>query len=258
MIDFHNHLIPGVDDGAVDGAQARAALLEMAGQGVSALVATPHLSGAASLSPELLERELARVDRGWAELVEIAAQAGGVQVHRGAEVMLDTPAPELGDPRVRLAGTPFVLVEFPFMAVPPNAAGALYGLRMRGWLPVVAHPERYDNLRPDLADVEEWVRVGAALQVNAGSLLGRYGDRPRRRAWDLLERGLASYVCSDFHAREGCSLAAARDQLESAGGREQGRLLLEANAARLLQGEPPLPVPPLPRSRSRWRRMLGF
>src|SRR5215213_7940701 len=48
---------------------------------------------------------------------------------------------------------------------------ALFELRMAGWSPVLAHPERYGNAARDLADAEEWRRMGAALQVNAGSLL---------------------------------------------------------------------------------------
>jgi protein-tyrosine phosphatase len=67
-------------------------------------------------------------------------------VHRGAEVALDTPDPDLSDDRVRLAGTRFVLVEFAYMTVPPNAGSVLRRIRDAGWVPVLAHPERYTRL----------------------------------------------------------------------------------------------------------------
>jgi protein-tyrosine phosphatase len=256
MIDFHNHVLPGVDDGAADLPQALAALEAFAAQGVDTVVVTPHLSGAATLHPAALERALARIDAAWEALGQAAAaRLPGVRLARGAEVMLDVPAPDLSDPRLRLAGTRFVLVEFPFMAVPPHAAGALAGLRAAGWHPVLAHPERYDGAA-SLAAAAEWRRAGAALQVNAGSLLGRYGEEPRRAAWGLVERGWADYLCSDFHARGRCATAEAAEALVRAGGGLQARRLTQENPALLLAGRAPLPVPPLLRRPPLWRRLL--
>lgn len=256
MIDFHNHVLPGVDDGAADLPQALAALAAFAAQGVDTVVATPHLSGAATRDPALLARALARVDAAWEDLRRAAAgAAAGVRLERGAEVMLDVPVPDFSDPRVRLAGTPFVLVEFPWMSVPPGAAQVLAGLGEAGWRPVLAHPERYPEAT--VAQAGEWRRAGAALQVNAGSLLGRYGEGPRRAAWGLLERGWADYLCSDFHARGRCATADAAAALARAGGALQAHRLMHENPARLLAGQPPLPVPPLRRPLPLWRRLLG-
>jgi protein-tyrosine phosphatase len=256
MIDFHNHVIPGVDDGAADLPQALAALEAFAAQGVGTVVATPHLSGASTLDPPALERTLAAIDRRWEELRRAAAGAcPALWLERGAEVMLDVPAPDLSDPRLRLAGTNFVLVEFPWMTAPPGAAQALAGLCQAGWHPVLAHPERYAGAAT-LADAAEWRRAGAALQVNAGSLLGRYGEGPRRTAWGLLERGWADYLCSDFHARGRCATAEAAAALARAGGALQAGRLTRDNPARLLAGQPPLPVPPLRPRPPLWRRLL--
>lgn len=255
MIDFHSHLIPGVDDGAADVEQAAAALAAFREQGVHTAVATPHVNGSLTRTPDALAARLAEIDAGWAAL-EGVAEGSGVRVLRGAEIMLDVPAPDLSDPRLRLAGTPAVLVEFPFMNVPPNALQALFELRMAGWLPVLAHPERYANASPDLADAAEWRRMGAALQVNAGSLLGRYGKTASMLAWGLVEHGLAAYLGSDYHARGRCAVAECRAELERRGGEHHARLLLEENPRRMLEGEPPLPVPPLSQRRPFWKRIL--
>ena len=61
---------------------------------------------------------------------------------------LDVPDPDLSDPRVRIAGGPLVLVEFPSMQLPPNCEWALHTLRQQGWRPIIAHPERYRNHDP--------------------------------------------------------------------------------------------------------------
>jgi protein-tyrosine phosphatase len=260
MIDFHNHVIPGVDDGAADLPQALEALETFRAQEVTTVIATPHVSGTSTLAARTLDDALAPIDRAWDELRAAAAGAfPELRLERGAEVMLDVPLPDLSDPRLRLAGTKFVLVEFPWMSVPPNAEQALFELKMAGWSPVLAHPERYANAEVALADAARWKRSGATLQVNAGSLLGRYGEQARRIAWGLLESGWADYLCSDFHARGRLATAAAARALAEAGGAAQAHLLTHENPSRLLAGQPPLPVGPLLRRRAPlWRRVLGL
>jgi protein-tyrosine phosphatase len=257
MIDFHNHLIPGVDDGSADAEQSGRALRAFQAQGVRTVVATPHVSGAATADPEARAARLAELDEGWRALEQAAAELPDMRVLRGAEVMLDTPQPDLSDPRLRLGGTKFVLVEFPFMDVPPNAGPALFALKMAGWTPVLAHPERYGNASDTFADAEEWRRVGALLQLNAGSILGRYGARAQTQAWGLLERGMADYVCSDYHARGTPLVGECRARLEARGARQQAVLLTETNPERLLAGHAPLAVPPLA-GPPLWRRLLGL
>jgi protein-tyrosine phosphatase len=258
MIDFHNHVIPGVDDGAGDLDQSREALRTMWAQGITTVVATPHVKGSLTDDERGLSAFLDHVDGAFAELKAMAAaEFPGLRLERGHEVMLDTPQLRPADARLRLAGTPFVLVEFPFMMVPPNAPQAVFDLKMQGYFPIVAHPERYGNVDPSLAHPEEWRRVGGLLQVNAGSLLGRYGKGPQEIAWGLLRAGMVDYLSSDFHARGSCWTQGARAALEREGAGEQARLLTETNPARMLEGLPPLPVPALARPRSLWRRLLG-
>ncbi|HYH82459.1 MAG TPA: CpsB/CapC family capsule biosynthesis tyrosine phosphatase [Longimicrobium sp.] len=256
MIDFHNHVIPGVDDGAADVAQSLAALETMRAQGAETVIATPHVNGADTRDAETRERVLGEIDAGWEALKAAAPDAP--RLERGAEVMLDVPALDLADPRLRLAGTRFVLVEFPYMSVPPNGTQALFDLKMQGWTPVLAHPERYANLSPAMDEADDWRRSGALLQVNAASLLGRYGDVARKAAWGLVERGWASYLCSDYHARGRYPVAEAVEALKQAGASEQAELLFRHNPARLLAGEAPLPVPPVFRRTPLWRRVLGM
>ena len=180
-----------------------------------------------------------------------------LRVERGLEVMLNTPEPDLSDPRLRMAGTSFTLVEFPYMTVPPNSAEAIFFLKMKGWRPVIAHPERYTGVDDDLQIVDEWRRVGGLLQVNCGSLLGRYGSEAKATAWRLLTRGWVDYLASDYHARGHLHMAEARRKLEEKGGGEQAKLLFEVNPARLLDDAQPEPVPPLlGRPNSLWRRFL--
>jgi protein-tyrosine phosphatase len=257
LIDFHSHLVPGVDDGAADVEQARAAFAGLRGQGVHTAITTPHLRGALTAHPDRLRARLDQVEAAWKEAREVAAaEEPPLRLELGAEVMLDTGTTDLTDPRTRLAGTPFALVEFPRMLVPVNAEQTLSYLLEHGWMPIVAHPERYPNLHEELRDAAEWRRMGVRLQVNAGSLLGRFGRDAQGRAWRLVRLGWADYLASDYHARGRPALAGARELLQSRGGEEQAALLLETNAARLLEGRAPLEVPPLEVPPPLWKRIL--
>ena len=257
MIDLHSHLVPGVDDGASDLEQARAALGNMAAEGVSGLVTTPHLRASVTRQPEALAAQLAAIDSGWALLLQAMGEdVPGLRMERGVELMLDTPDPDLSDARLRLAGTPFVLVEFAAMTIPPRSEQPIFELNMNGWHPVIAHPERYKGMNEQMSVVERWRNTGAFLQVNGGSLLGRYGDEAKKSAWELLRRGWVDYLSSDYHARGRLAVRAGRDALVQAGGEEQARLLMEVNPGRLLSGLAPEPVPPLAQRVPLWRRLL--
>ena len=244
MLDFHNHLIPAVDDGAGSIGPSRDALHAMAAQGVDQIICSPHFEASLTRNPHAFGPRMAAIDRGWTELHALAeAEFPALRVERGVELMLDIPDPDLSDPRIRLAGTNFVLIEFPMMSVPPNSAHALQQLVDAGWHVILGHPERYYGLAQRLELAAEWRAAGAFLQVNAGSLIGRYGPEPKRLARHILERGLASYIASDFHARGPLLLESARMEIVEAGGEEQARRLLDVNPARVLTGQVPQAVP---------------
>jgi protein-tyrosine phosphatase len=251
LVDFHNHLIPGVDDGAADDAEARAGLDALWAQGVRAVVATPHVDGSLTHRQEELERRLLELDEGWRRLRDAAVPLyPELVLKRGAEVMLDTPHPDLSDERLRLAGGQYVLVEYPFMMVPPQSSRVLDHIVAAGHIPIIAHPERYVNVTPSSVLPQEWRDHRALLQINAGSITGRYGPQARANALSLLQRGLADFMCSDYHARgvpETRSAYAALTELEAV---QHAELLLKVNPRRMLDGALPIPVPPLSIERS--------
>lgn len=244
--DFHSHLIPGVDDGAADLAASRVAVAAMARDGVTTAITTPHFDGSLTLAPPMAEQRLAQLDAGFSALTADAEVAAcGVQLLRGVELMLDVPDPDVSDPRLRLNGGRFVLVEYPGLQLPlAHADYAVRALRDKGWQPVVAHPERYRNVDDSLEQLLALRYAGAYFQVNAGSLVGYHGDGPRRRAAALLARGWVEYGSSDYHGRGAPAVSAARAALAASGAEEQAELLFCENPARLVRGEGPLAVQP--------------
>lgn len=259
VTDLHTHLLAGVDDGARDASEARDALRALHEQEVGAAVATPHLaSSLAETDPEAWRSRLDAFDLAWDALRGTAGSAAaGVRLERGVELRMDAPVPLLDDARLRLAGTPHVLVEFATLQMPTFGARQIESVVARDAVPVLAHPERYQGVGRRMDAAAEWREAGALFQVNAGSLVGQYGPGPRRVAWHFLERGWVAVVASDYHARGAPRLGEAREALERRGGAEQARLLLEHNPARILEGAAPVEVPPLER-RGMWGRVKGL
>jgi protein-tyrosine phosphatase len=258
MLDFHNHLIPGVDDGAASVDESREGLRALIADGVTEIITTPHI--AASLEARGgLAAYLDVVEKGWTILKELVdTEFPQVGLHRGFEVMLDIPHPNLENPLLRLAGTKFALVEFPYMNIPPNSAYAIRELRQAGWMPIIAHPERYSNMSSNLNVIEEWRDAGAYMQVNAGSVTGQYGARAKQLVWRILQDGNADYICSDYHSRGRSSLGEALRNLERSGYESQ-LINLELNGRRVLEGEPPLSTGSFNgRARSGWKRLFPW
>ncbi len=248
IVDLHSHLVPGVDDGARSVDAVLEGVGRMAERGVRTIVTTPHLDGSLTRDSSLLEDFLSQVD----EAFEEARRAVGerypeIGFFRGHEVALDVTRPDLSDARIRLGDSDAVLVEWPWLRIPPRTPSIVRGLRSQGVRPLIAHPERYRGYRSDLELPGEWRAEGAFLQVTFGSLAGRYGPVACSIAAHLLRRGWADCLATDFHARPQLRLyvRAAREEFRRLGAEEAWKLLTSTNPRRISEGEEPLPVPPV-------------
>ena len=259
--DLHSHLIPGVDDGARNLEDTREGIDRMVRAGIRKILTTPHVDASLARDPQAFARHMEWVDRAWEEAHQhVGSLFPEVDFRRGHEVMLDVPDPDLGDPRLRLGGTAFVLLEWPRLQLPPGTSEVLGRLRAGGVRPIIAHPERYVGFDRDLELAAEWRRVGALLQVNYGSLVGRYGPEARTIAFQLLRRGWADYLATDFHGRPHLKLfrREALELLTEMNGDEQITLLTVINPHRVFRDEEPLPVPPLLGDRTMWSKLRGL
>ena len=207
MIDLHSHVLPGIDDGAVDLEEALSICRAAAADGIEAIAGTPHVRHDHGTTAEGME----------AALAELQAAAGDlIRILPGGELdlaELDRPREELA--RFGLGGNPdYLLVETPYVGWPLDLGERLFRLRAAGITPVLAHPERNAEVqaRPEL--LESLVSSGALTQLTAAALDGREGRRAKHCALTLLERGLAHLIASDAHApqiREVGMSAAARE-----------------------------------------------
>jgi protein-tyrosine phosphatase len=175
------------------------------------------------------------------ELARLLAKEGvGLELYEGAENYLDAEflERELAGQGRHVNGGRYVLVEAPYESVVPNLGELIFRLRRKGIVPLLAHPERCAEFQ-EKGRAEEAVRVGARLQLDLGSLTGRYGKAVRRTAVRLLEGGLYAVAATDLHEAEGAQkwIGEAVRELEKLAGAAARERLLSTNPARVLRGE---------------------
>jgi protein-tyrosine phosphatase len=196
VIDLHAHVLAGLDDGPADQAEAIEVLAAAAGEGVSVIAATPHVSERYPNSPAAIERELA-----WT-VAAVEEQALPLTVVGAGEIEL-TWLPRLGDDdlqRLSFGGLGrYVLVELPWDEAFGDLTTSLERLAGLGLRAVIAHPERHTEVQERPGRLEALVTAGALLQLNASSLVGLHGRRAAKTATELLSFGLAHLVASDRH-----------------------------------------------------------
>ena len=199
MIDIHAHILPGIDDGAedLDSALEMAALA--AESGVTLLAATPHCVEFAR-QPNLWGPELMESIRDFQRELNCAGIA--LTIVPGMEIFGTENVPRLLKEKkmIGLNGSNYPLIEFPFYNYGGRATEILEEIVALGMRPVVAHPERYLYVQEDPGILNLWVEMGCLLQVNKGSLLGRFGQYEERLAYELVDRGFAFTVASDAHS----------------------------------------------------------
>jgi protein-tyrosine phosphatase len=246
LIDLHCHLLPGIDDGARTLDDSREMARLAAGEGVTAIAATPHVRHDFQTTADEMEVAVANLNR------DFAAEGIGVEVLHGAEIGLEQLAALTEDElrRLSLAQTGrYVLVEIPLVGWPLDLERRIFELRSANVTPLLAHPERNGEVERDSALVASATKAGALVQVTASSLDGRLGSRAKQTCERLLALGLVHVLASDAHApatRAGLSLAGAalRD-------RGLARYLTEDVPAAIVAGES---IPPAPTSRPAPRR----
>lgn len=234
FVDLHCHLLPGVDDGARtvdDSIEMARALVAL---GFSAVAPSPHNR------PEYEGRDVAMARL--AELREVFARENiPLELGLNAEnFFLDERfVSGMGTDEARLIGAgKYVLVEAPYTSPLPALTEIIFRVKLKGVTPVIAHPERCFEFerRGRAADA---VQAGALLQLDIGSLIGRYGPVAKKVARTLLDEGLYAIGATDLHSPVGAKdwVGKSLKELRSRAGEQAYERMMGASPRRILRGE---------------------
>lgn len=220
---MHSHLLPGVDDGFPNFEKTMEGLSWLKGMGYVKAKMTPHFM------KDYQENTRVTIE---AKYQEFLNQAGPlpIELTLGGEYMLDSCFMDRFEEGFLTldASRSLVLCETSYMMVEPQAGEMLFQVMLKGYRPVIAHPERYNYASMSL--YRRWKEKDYMLQLNLLSLAGAYGDVPKLKARQLLKAGMYDYVGTDLHriARVDGMVASIRLSTKE---RDQLEILMENNKA---------------------------
>ena len=234
MIDIHTHFLPAVDDGSPDLETSLHYLKMVSDYGVTDVITTPHLiQGEYNNSPEYIGQQC--------QLLRSKIQENriNINIHCGMEVYLTGSTNEvMTDINCRLAGGDYVLVETAMNGFPLNLNDVLYQLVVKGFKPVLAHPERYIDIIKNSQKAEDLIYRNVYLQLNAGSFIGYYGKSVAKAAWELFNEGFVHFIASDFHCQSAdYPLVQVYELLSDQYGEEAVRQFTHDNPRKILNNE---------------------
>ena len=196
MYDLHNHLLPGIDDGARDWDMALAMARMAYDDGIRGLVFTPHNS--AWWNGYYTDK----VEPLTAAFKQRLGEAGiPLEVAPGCEIYIDLDIPRrLKDGRAAVLNhSRYLLMELPFSSWPLYTDQVTFELQAAGYTVILAHPERYAAVMEKPERMQALAERGVMGQVTSGSLEGKFGSKAQKTAMLLLENHWAHYIASDAH-----------------------------------------------------------
>lgn len=197
MVDLHSHILPNIDDGSSSVFETFIMLKEAEKAGFTDIIATPHyILGSIEQNKEDVLNQINEIN--------IAAKEQGihVKIHPGAEFF---GVPNISDTIkndkfLSLNLSKYILIEFAMHNRPLYIDKLIFELCNLGYLPIIAHPERYSYVQDDLSIVSQWQNIGALIQSNYGTLLGKYGSSAQKTLIKLLKNKQVDFMGSDCHS----------------------------------------------------------
>ena len=267
MIDLHSHIIPAIDDGCKDAAMSLAMLRKAAASGTTAIFATSHVLGAGEHpSWEALQTGAEKLRRVCKE------NDIDLEIYSGTEVFMDWELLDelaangsycLNGERFGKQAVTYILVELPMHFMPQYADDFWYELRLKGVVPILAHPERYPELMANTEKLLAWRKEGLLLQCNAGSFAGKFGEAAERAAKLLLKNHLVDFIGSDAHRDVGrdTDMRAGAQVIRGLVDEAEFKRISEENPMRVIRGEAIEVVKPEKIEREKkkgfWGRIFG-
>ncbi|MFT3795419.1 tyrosine-protein phosphatase [Flavobacterium sp.] len=194
-VDFHSHLLPGIDDGAKTMADSLQLIADLQQIGFAQMVTTPHvMKNVWDNTPVLIGQKLSEVQS------TLEQKGQKLTFTAAAEYLMDGNFIELfQNEKLLTIKDNYVLVEMSYINPPIQLYDILFDLQVAGYKPILAHPERYLFYHKNFSEYEKLRHAGCAFQLNLLSVIGYYGVGVAETAKTLLKKGMIDFAGSDVH-----------------------------------------------------------
>lgn len=238
MIDIHTHILPGLDDGARDLEDALAMAQIAVESGVHTMAATSHANVGGFFREYSVQHYMEKLD-----FFRNALRREGIPltVLSGMEIFTTEEVPDLirAGELISLNESPYFLMEFPFRIEQEEMNRLIDRVMENDVIPVIAHPERYECVQESARDLFYWMEEGCLVQINRGSVFGKFGRRAKQCVDRLLDRRMVTCIASDAHKpyERTTFMADIKEYMERIYSPEYSRELLYENPLRILEGK---------------------
>jgi len=194
-VDLHSHFIPGIDDGAQNMQESLLLLKSMEALGYEKVITTPHIMvDIYRNTPKIIKEGLQALKR------SAKAEGIGLQIEAGAEYYLDEGFYDhLHSGEVMSIHKNYLLFETSYATKPLQFEEMVFEISALGYIPLIAHPERYRYITDPIKEYGRWKELGVLFQLDLNSLGGHYGQDAKKKAELLSEKGMIDFLGSDVH-----------------------------------------------------------
>ena len=197
MKDLHCHILMNIDDGSKNIEESLELLKQAAKEGISDILLTPHyIKNSNYNANNKLKLELLNILKEHAKLNNI-----NINLYLGNEVYIDDDIISLlvNKEISTLNNSRYILLELPFMNEILNLKDIIFKIINNGYIPIIAHPERYHFVKNDPLVLKEYLDMGVLFQGNYKSLFGLYGSKAKKTLKILLKNNMIHFLASDIH-----------------------------------------------------------
>ena len=199
FVDMHNHILPGIDDGAKTVDDSIQLIKGFSEFGVTNFIATPHIMhNYYDNTQETIQNSLSVLKE---ELLKNGLN--DVDITAAAEHMIDSNFETiLEEKQVMPMQKDHLLIEMSYLQRPINFDESIIAIAHNRFFPILAHPERYNFLHGRTRKYSEFKQQGIYFQLNMLSLSEFYNKEVQKIAFKLLEDGMIDFIGSDVHNLE--------------------------------------------------------
>jgi protein-tyrosine phosphatase len=234
MIDIHNHILPGLDDGSKSWEMTLEMCRLALEDGIKHIVATPHANESYAYDRDRVREVIVDLHRIIGDQLTFSI---GCDFHLSYENIEEAVAHPR---RYTIAATQYLLVEFSDFGIPPKITDSFFRLQSARLTPIITHPERNAILQRRPEQLLEWVDAGCLVQVTASSVIGLWGEAARKISLWLLEHNLVHVLATDAHDGKLRKpiLSEARDCVAKRFSPNLARALVQDNPGAIVTGRP--------------------
>lgn len=197
MTDIHSHILFDVDDGSKSIEESIELLKKLKDIGFNNIILTPHyIEGSEYCSKNSEKKKRLKQLK-----EELSNQKIDINIYLGNEIFINNNIYELikaGEIKT-LNNTRYILVELPFHNQIVNLEDIIYELKIKGLIPIIAHPERYSYFQKNYKEVDRLREEGFLFQGNYASILGYYGKESQKLLKYMLKKQYIDYLGTDIH-----------------------------------------------------------